>query len=221
MDNSVAICALAALLAYLAGSIPFGLLIGFAKGIDVRKAGSGNIGATNVLRVVGKPWGALAFLLDFLKGVAGALLAPAAAASLLGAESGVPNLAAIIGGLGAVAGHNWPVWLRFKGGKGVATSAGMLVAIVPAETGCAFAVWLAVLLLSRYVSLASICAALALAAAVWLRRPAGTSIVLPVLVSVLAAFVILRHRANIGRLLAGNENRFEFRKKGKSASESR
>lgn len=212
MDMTWTIYALAALLAYLAGSIPFGLLIGFAKGIDVRKAGSGNIGATNVLRVVGKRWGAIAFLLDFLKGVAGALLAPAAAAALLGAEGGPPASAAIVGGLAAVVGHNWPVWLRFRGGKGVATSAGMLVAIVPAETGCAFAVWLAVLLLSRYVSLASICAALALAAAVWLRHPAGAPVLIPVLATILAAFVILRHRSNIGRLLSGTENRFEFRK---------
>lgn len=212
MDKTSAIYALAALLAYLAGSIPFGLLIGLAKGIDVRKAGSGNIGATNVLRVVGKPWGALAFLLDFLKGVAGALLAPAAAAALLGADGGAPANAAIVGGLAAVAGHNWPVWLRFRGGKGVATSAGMLVAIVPAEVGVAFAVWLAVLLISRYVSLASICAAIALAAAVWLRRPAGAPVLLQTLVTILSAFVILRHRANIGRLIAGTENRFTFKK---------
>lgn len=212
MDKTSAIYALAALLAYLAGSIPFGLLIGLAKGIDVRKAGSGNIGATNVLRVVGKPWGALAFLLDFLKGVAGALLAPAAAAALLGADGGAPANAAIVGGLAAVAGHNWPVWLRFRGGKGVATSAGMLVAIVPAEVGVAFAVWLAVLLISRYVSLASICAAIALAAAVWLRRPAGAPVLLQTLVTILSAFVILRHRANIGRLIAGTENRFAFKK---------
>ena len=209
MDIGLYIATAAA--AYLMGSVPFGLLIGLARGIDVRKHGSCNIGATNVLRVVGKPWGVLAFILDFGKGVAGALLAPAIAAGMSGASGANPAHLALAGGFFAVAGHNWPVWLKFKGGKGVATSAGMLVAIVPQQVAVAFAVWLAVLLLSRYVPLASICAAVALAVAVWTSR-AGGDIVLPVLVTVLAAFVVVRHRANIVRLASGTENRFKFRR---------
>ncbi|MBR0057222.1 MAG: glycerol-3-phosphate acyltransferase, partial [Kiritimatiellae bacterium] len=136
--------------------------------------------------------------------------------AVCGGRCGVaPALASLAGGLAAVAGHTWPVWLKFRGGKGVATSAGMLVAILPAEVGVAFAVWLATLLALRYVSLASILAAISLAAATWLRHPpsAPGGCAVPALVTVLAAVVVLRHRANVARLLSGTENRFSFRKK--------
>ena len=208
--------ALTILLAYLAGSVPFGLLIGLARGVDVRTVGSRNIGATNVLRTVGKPWGALAFVLDFAKGVAGAALAPLLAQALLGGGWTSPAaLARLAGGLAAVAGHNWPVWLGFRGGKGVATSAGMLVALAPTAVGLAFLLWLAVFLATRYVSLASILAAVALGVLVWVPRFAvpGGGVVAPALLSLLALAVIWRHRANIARLAAGTENRFSFRRK--------
>jgi glycerol-3-phosphate acyltransferase PlsY len=199
--------------AYLLGSIPFGLLIGLARGIDVRTVGSRNIGATNVLRTVGKPWGILAFVLDFAKGLAGALLAPALANAAFGETWPAQDIAALAGGLAAVAGHTWPVWLGFRGGKGVATSAGMLVAVAPAEVGIAFAVWLAVLIASRYVSLASISAAVALAAAAWLRAAPSSprEFLIPGLITILALVVVLRHRANIARLMAGTENRFQLK----------
>lgn len=207
------------LIAYLLGSIPFGLLVGLSRGIDVRKVGSCNIGATNVLRTVGKPWGILAFALDFAKGFAGAALAPRLAALVL--EAGSTNLSAyssyslsLVGGIAAVIGHTWPIWLRFRGGKGVATSFGMLVAIAPMQVGVAFAAWLVVLLATRFVSAASIAAAATLAIAVWLMRHTEGSAtevwVMPIAVTLLSALVILRHRANIMRLLEGTENRFKF-----------
>lgn len=199
--------------AYLVGSIPFGLIIGLARGIDVRTVGSKNIGATNVLRTVGRPWGILAFALDFGKGVAGAVLAPLLANAVCGGAP-APDIAALAGGLAAVAGHTWPVWLRFRGGKGVATSAGMLVAIAPAAVGIAFAVWLVVLIASRYVSLASISAAAALAVAIWLRasHSAPHWWLVPALVTALAVLVIARHHANIARLMSGTENRFSWKR---------
>ena len=199
--------------AYLMGSIPFGLIIGLARGIDVRTVGSKNIGATNVLRTVGRPWGILAFALDFGKGVAGAVLAPLLTNAVCGGAP-APDIAALAGGLAAVAGHTWPVWLRFRGGKGVATSAGMLVAIAPAAVGIAFAVWLVVLIASRYVSLASISAAAALAVAIWLRasHSAPHWWLVPALVTALAVLVIARHHANIARLMSGTENRFSWKR---------
>ena len=199
--------------AYLMGSIPFGLIIGLARGIDVRTVGSKNIGATNVLRTVGRPWGILAFALDFGKGVAGAVLAPLLANAVCGGAP-APDIAALAGGLAAVAGHTWPVWLRFRGGKGVATSAGMLVAIAPAAVGIAFAVWLVVLIASRYVSLASISAAAALAVAIWFRasHSAPHWWLVPALVTALAVLVIARHHANIARLMSGTENRFSWKR---------
>lgn len=213
MNSACALYSIAALAAYLLGSVPFGLLIGLSRGIDVRKAGSCNIGATNVLRTVGRPWGILAFALDFCKGVAGATLAPMLARSLVAGAGADPAMLALSGGLAAVAGHTWPVWLRFRGGKGVATSFGMLVAVVPAEVGMAFAAWLVVLLAFRYVSLASICAAVVLPVAVWLMKfdASAGNWILPVAITVLGLLVVLRHRANIVRLLAGTENRFKFR----------
>ena len=199
--------------AYLMGSIPFGLIIGLARGIDVRTVGSKNIGATNVLRTVGRPWGILAFALDFGKGGAGAVLAPLLANAVCGGAP-APDIAALAGGLAAVAGHTWPVWLRFRGGKGVATSAGMLVAIAPAAVGIAFAVWLVVLIASRYVSLASISAAAALAVAIWLRasHSAPHWWLVPALVTALAVLVIARHHTNIARLMSGTENRFSWKR---------
>ena len=198
--------AVTALVAYLLGSIPFGLLIGLSRGIDVRTVGSKNIGATNVLRTVGKPWGILAFSLDFAKGLVAAAVVPR-----LVLAGSPPALAMLVGGIAAVVGHTWPVWLRFRGGKGVATSAGMLVAVAPAAVGLALAAWLVVLLASRYVSLASITAAVVLAVAIWFPpfAVADGGVLIPVLVSLLGALVVYRHRSNIARLANGTENRFK------------
>lgn len=187
---------------YLAGGIPFGFLIGKANGIDVRKAGSGNIGATNVLRCVGRKWGFLALGLDMAKG-----FAPVAAAKAFG--GGLPHLA-LACGAAAVAGHMLTPFMKFKGGKGVATAFGMLIALLPLLVAEAFALFCVVFALSHYISLASCAAALFLAAAVWLPVPGSQGLADPVqsaLVSVLAAFVVWKHRSNIVRLVRGTENK--------------
>ncbi len=204
-----------AVLAYLLGAIPNGFLIAKAKGIDIRKVGSGNIGATNVYRSVSKTLGLLTFLLDAVKGAVPAILFPKLAA---GCAAGVPPdwLPLLFGGM-AIVGHTWPVYLKFKGGKGVATSAGALIAIAPAATGIGVLCWFAALVTTRYMSVASIVAALAVpAAGWWLNWNKGLA--LPVALTVLGGLIIWRHKGNIQRLLAGTENRFEFRKKN---SESR
>lgn len=195
--------------AYLLGSIPFGLLIGKAKGIDIRTQGSGNIGATNVFRCVGKGWGILTFLLDMAKGLISASLLPCLIPDLppeaqLGWRLGC--------GAAAIIGHNWPCWLRFKGGKGIATSLGFLIGAAPIGAGYAALAWVVVFVALRYVSLASILAALALIAAAWLQY-AQTPIWFRSVLTLLALLAIFKHRSNISRLLNGTENRFSFKKK--------
>ena len=185
---------------YLLGSVPFGLLVARSRGIDIRKVGSGNIGATNVLRSVGKSWGILVFVLDFLKGLLPALLAGPISHHAV-ADAG------LYCGVAAIAGHNWPVWLGFKGGKGVATSAGVLAGAAPLTILPGVGAWVVVLLASRYVSLASILAALVVAASAWIFY--GDHPVLAGLLTLLAALVVLRHKSNIRRLLRGEENRFQ------------
>lgn len=191
--------------AYLIGAVPFGLLIGFLNGKDVRKEGSCNIGATNVTRVVGKWWGKLCFLCDFLKGFLPVILTM----SLLEPGSGwLTALAAVA----AMLGHVFPVYLKFKGGKGVSTAAGAALALCPLAVVIAGAVWAAVFFLSRYVSLASLAAALALPVSAWLLGFFGvTKFFLPygIVLIVFAVLAFWRHRSNIGRLLNGTENRFE------------
>ncbi len=189
--------------AYLLGSIPFGLLISKAKGVDIRSKGSGNIGATNVFRMVGKPWGLLCFALDFGKGLGSTLaLPPALADSLLD----TPNLA-LWTGTAAILGHNFPIWLKFKGGKGIATSGGVLAGAAPWALLAGLGSWILVMLVSRTVSLSSIIAALAVAIAGWIAYPEN-----PVLAGILTALgliAIWRHRSNIQRLLKGEEHRFK------------
>jgi len=203
-----------ALLAYLIGAIPNGFLIARARGIDIRKVGSGNIGATNVYRSVSKSLGLLTFALDAVKGALPAILFPKWAA-LCGGGALPDWMPLLFGGL-AIAGHTWPVYLGFKGGKGVATSAGALIAIAPAATGLGVLCWFLALVGTRYMSVASIVAAVAVpAAGWWLYRDGG--LVLPVALTVLGALIIWRHKGNIVRLANGTENRFEFRKKSETA----
>ena len=194
---------------YLLGSCPNGLLIARSRGVDIRKHGSGNIGATNVLRVVGKKWGYLVFALDAFKGFAAVRLALVLAFALN--PNGLHHeLVGIVGGLAAILGHTFPVWLRFRGGKGVATSAGVLLGLMPIAVISVFLVWLALFKGTRYVSVASIGAAAALPffVALYLRinMVAGASL-LPFSI-LIAGVVIWRHRSNIQRLLRGNEQRF-------------
>ncbi len=202
---------------YLAGSIPFGYIIARSKGIDIRRIGSGNIGATNVFRSVGKVWGILTFALDALKG-----LAPVLACAWLAARlswQGNADVLMVICALAAVGGHTWPVFLGFKGGKGVATSAGALLGLAPASVGIGIACWIVAFLLTRYVSVASILVAVVVPVSSWfLYRDRGA--VIPVALACLGLLVLWRHRTNIRRLMQRTENRFEFGRKDKNGQEN-
>jgi len=183
---------------YLAGAVPFGLLLSRAMGFgDIRKMGSGNIGATNVLRTGHKGIAAATLVLDGGKGALAVLLAAAWLQDTLGQD------AALLAGAGAVIGHVFPVWLRFRGGKGVATTMGVLLA-VSWPTGLAvIGTWLAVAMVGRFSSLAAICAmALAPAFAWWLADPRQALLALA-----LGVLVVVMHRTNIARLVSGEETR--------------
>jgi glycerol-3-phosphate acyltransferase PlsY len=186
------------LVAYLIGSVPFGLLLAKAKGKDIRKLGSGNIGATNVLRCLGKPAGITCFALDVFKGFLPAFFFP------LLAETSASS--AILFGAAAILGHNFPVFLNFKGGKGVATSAGVLIGVAPLAVVIGLLVWILVFYTSGYVSLGSIVAAAAVIVAGWALNYGWLT---ATALTLLGALTIYRHRANIQRLLAGTENKFE------------
>lgn len=201
---------------YIAGSVPFGLLIGLARGVDVRKSGSGNLGTTNVGRVLGRKWGILCFVLDVLKGAL-PVVGAGVALGYLGRDP-LPHLDAwkwLAVAAAAVLGHVFPVWLKFRGGKGVATSLGVLLGFWPVLTLpgiAAAATWIVVVLLWRYVSLASIAAAISLLIyliAFGLLRGSTMENLSPFLIvaTFLVLLVIVRHRSNIGRLLAGTENK--------------
>lgn len=192
------------LAAYLLGAIPNGLLLARLKGVDLQKVGSGNIGATNVFRCVGMGWGVLAFVLDAVKGFVPAFFFP----RLL--ESAPPWLG-LACGVAAVAGHNWPVWLKFKGGKGVSTSAGMLLGIAPAAVGIGFAVFALTVVATRWVSLGSILAAVAVPTAYLWMNGADNRLLAGALV-LMGGLVIVKHRANVKRLLNGTEPRIVGKK---------
>jgi glycerol-3-phosphate acyltransferase PlsY len=190
--------------AYLAGSLPTGFLVARAMRVDITQVGSGNIGATNVFRVLGKGPGALVLIVDLLKGALAVLVAPMLAAAMTPTDSlALPALAA----LGAVLGHNYTCWLGFKGGKGVATSAGAMAALIPPAFGVTVITWLLVFFLSRYVSMASIAAAIILPVATIFTVSGPTRWPLVAFTSALAALAVWRHRANIERLKAGTEHR--------------
>jgi glycerol-3-phosphate acyltransferase PlsY len=194
---------LTAIAAYFIGSIPTGYLLARARGIDIRSTGSGNIGATNVFRVLGKTAGVTVLLVDALKGFVPARFV------LIGATPENMEYHAMVAGLFAILGHNFTCWLRFKGGKGIATSAGVLIALVPMALLMALGVWIAVFAASKYVSLASIAAAFVLPFAVW---GTGQSPAMLALTTVLSALAIVKHKSNIGRLLNGTENRIGSKK---------
>lgn len=205
--------AVVVVVSYLLGSIPTSDMAARVRGVDLRKVGSGNPGFTNVLRTLGPVTAAPVLAIDVLKGVAAVLLVAGAlgAGSPLG-EAGV-RLAA---GLAAVAGHIWPVFARFRGGKGVATACGVFLAMAPLATAAAVCLWLLLVLTTGYVSLGSIAAALFLPAAVWLEsvvlHEPGRPTAVTVAGLVVALAVVLRHRPNIRRLLNGTENRFGRRR---------
>jgi len=197
------------LLGYLAGSFPSGYLAGRLSGVDVRKHGSGNIGATNVLRILGKRWGILVFVADALKGLLAVRCAIFLAQRTPGTGAYV-EFYAILAAAACVVGHSFPVWLHFRGGQGVDTSVGSLAGVMPIAALSIFAVWLIVFKITRYVSLASIVAATALplvvAVLVQMQMTKGT--VLFYFSCAMAALVVWRHRSNMARLRSGSEPRF-------------
>lgn len=186
--------------AYLLGAVPFGVLVArcLDRGVDLRKTGSGNIGATNVARTLGKGPGILTLLLDAGKGAASVLLAAALA------QPGDPLLPAVAGGA-AFLGHLFPVWLGFRGGKGVATALGVVLAISPAAAGVLVLLFAAAFAATRYVSLGSLVAAAGLVPAMLLLRAPIPHVVLS---AGIGSLVFWAHRENIRRLLAGEERRF-------------
>ncbi len=208
------------LAAYVIGSTPFGVIIARAHGIDLRKTGSGNVGATNVGRVVGKKWGYLCFGLDVLKGLAPVLLV---GIYLHGSGDDAPSpykqSVWLAVAFGAIAGHVFSFWLKFHGGKGVATSLGVLLGFYPYFTWAGLAalgIWVVAVLLWRYVSLASIIAAgafpiLFVGACLLSGRSVGSLWPLLAFAAAMAGLVIIRHRSNIARLLNGTESKIKKR----------
>ncbi len=222
----IGVVALIVVVAYLLGSIPSGLLISKSQGIDIREHGSKNIGATNVWRTMGRKWGLLAFFGDTAKGwlavIAGFWIAAHWSYEVplprgwVGLDHLARDYAGITAALGCILGHNFPIWLRFKGGKGVATSLGVIIGMMPLVALLIFAVWGVVLKLTRYVSLASIIAACSLPVFVLALMFVGPAQGWAAVhgwgnfhFAVAAALLVCkRHMPNIKRLLAGTEPRF-------------
>jgi len=201
-----------AALAYLLGSIPTGYLAGRAKGIDIRAVGSGNIGATNAFRILGKTAGTVVLVVDGLKGWLAVALLPQLVHGWffpMAASAEIHQSLQITAGVAAILGHNYTCWLKFKGGKGIATSAGVLAALVPLSFLTGLVVWVVVCLVTRYVSVASITAALVLPFATWFFHYGALMVVATALMSALA---IYKHKANILRLMNGTENKVGRRK---------
>jgi acyl phosphate:glycerol-3-phosphate acyltransferase len=200
--------------AYLIGSLPSGYIIGRINGVDLRTVGSGNIGATNALRILGKKWGYFVFAADILKGALCVALADVFSRQFAPDQV---TIAKILAAIFAVLGHNFPVWLGFKGGKGIATSAGVMIALFPVWVFlCALVVWVSSFQITRYVSVASILAAISLSLSTFVLALLGRCDWLLVAVAVaMTTLAIWRHKSNIARLLAGTEKKFE---KGPSSS---
>jgi glycerol-3-phosphate acyltransferase PlsY len=183
------------LFGYLAGSVPFAFLLARRAGIDVRVAGSGNVGAANVLRTTGAWRGVVVMLLDVAKGASAVLIVSLAA--------GGASIAALTGAA-AIVGHIYPVWLRFHGGKGVAVAAGVFGILTPIATGIAAALFVLTVWLTRYVSLGSVAATLALPLVAWWSHAPNAVVAAA---AGAGALILFRHRANLRRLYSGTERR--------------
>ena len=213
MDSEVTGFIAIGVAAYLFGSVPWAFIIGRINGIDIRKQGSGNVGATNVMRVLGRKWGIMCFVLDFLKG-----LLPVLAVKILISQkilTEAPDALIITAGLSSVAGHIWSVFLKFKGGKGMATGGGVLVGIAPYSFICTGLIWLILFYSTRYVSAASVIAAAALPISSFIFSKTGIwtlSTPFQIFLLVLAIVTIAKHHTNIGRLINGTEHKFEKKK---------
>ena len=200
--------------AYLLGSIPFGyILVRLFRKQDIRATGSGNIGATNVVRSGAKGLGILTLLLDLLKAFAAVEIAKHFAPGM----PGFPSDLAVAAGIAAILGHVFPVWLGFKGGKGVASALGVFLALAPIAALCALAVFIVIFAITRYVSLASILAALMMPVFCMLFMPDRTPVFVGGIIFI-ALLVIAKHRANIARLMERKENRFGTNKKSPPAA---
>ncbi|NLY91411.1 MAG: glycerol-3-phosphate 1-O-acyltransferase PlsY [Firmicutes bacterium] len=197
---------LALILSYLIGGTLFGEVIAVISRVDLRKKGSGNPGATNVYRILGPVFGILVLIGDTLKGIAG---------TLVGSWLGLPELAPWCG-LAVITGHNWPLQFKFQGGKGVATSLGTIIVLVPETLYIITPLWLLTLILSGYVSLASLVAAFALPWSCLILYPGEPKLL--IYTALAGALAIIRHRSNIERIINGTENRL-FRKKAKGDGE--
>lgn len=207
-----------ALVAYILGSIPWGFLAGRVKGVDLRKEGSGSTGATNALRILGKKWGYTVFALDAFKGWLAVMGAFTTALKYYNAPEPIVINAGVVGAIFAMVGHTYPVWLRFQGGKGIATAAGIMLALFPPQVFIfGLLVWLTLFYATRYVSVASLGAAVALptgAATMWALGQCDA--LRTGIAAVMCMLAIWRHKSNISRLRAGTEKRFE--KKPRPAS---
>ena len=212
---------LTAFATYLLGSLPTGYLVGKAKGVDIRAVGSKNMGATNVFRTVGKALGIFVLLVDALKGYAACALLPPLVFNALAPHFSGPVVSFqnepvdlqtrfyVVGGIFAILGHNYTCWLKFKGGKGIATTAGVMAALVPWALLIVVGLFAVLFAATRYVSVGSIAGAAALPFATWFTThdPGLTAIS-----AVLGALAIFKHKKNIRRLMNGTENRIEFKK---------
>jgi len=208
------------LMGYLCGSVPFGLLLGLAQGVDIRQSGSGNIGATNALRVLGRKTGVVCFGLDVLKGLVPVLTASWAMGYIGGPHNQGQAWEWLVVATSPIVGHIYPVWLRFKGGKGVATGLGAMLGVWPALTWpglCAIVVWAVTVGVWRYVSLASVVSAVSVPLVVAITvlgfgQRWADAVPFVIMTSLLAGLVIVRHWNNLGRIRAGSEPKIGQRK---------
>ena len=212
LDQPVILLVVLPLAAYVIGSTPFGVILAHLRGVNLRQRGSGNVGATNVGRVLGRRWGIVCFVLDVGKGLVPVLAAGWLMGRGVAAPSGIQQASLLAVAFGAIAGHVFSFYLRFRGGKGVATSLGVVLGIYPYFTWpglAALGVWILVTLLSRYVSLGSLAAAAAFVGlfAAFNHRVLPQVWPLGTFAAAMAALIFLRHRANIRRLLDGSENK--------------
>ena len=195
---------------YLPGSVPAGFLAGRLKGVDIRTVGSGNIGATNAFRMLGKGIGTVVLLIDVMKGLLPCLFLPSLVAGVFpDGQAAKPETLRLLIGVSAILGHNYPCWLGFKGGKGIATTAGVVGGLAPVSFGVCLGVWIVFLGISRYVSVASIAAAVALPVSVAALPGGGVDRfgTLFWVFLLLGVMAIWKHRMNIQRLTNGTEDR--------------